>query len=506
MFQAIATLLLALVTLIIVDKISKKKRCLPPGPASYPFIGQLLSAPVSFEHVEYKRMSKDLKSDIISLEFLGNTIVVLNSAQSANDLLDKRSAIYSDRTLAAMVEHEQLLNWRDNVSLTPYGDRFRAYRRVFNTWLNKNASTAFQQGHLVNTRKMLQRLLQHDGKVMLSKTLEDELSAASIMKAAYGYEVTSPDNSYVAKIKQVDENLTKSFFPTQFLVNIFPFLVHVPSWFPGAGWKRTAKEWRELKDEVIEDTFRWTKTQMDNGIAEPSIVRAYLEDLASRGDTSEEKVDIIKHVGISLFGAGTDTTATSLEVFVLAMLLFPNVQRKAQEEIDRVIGPSRLPEIDDLGSLPYVSNLVQEVLRWQTVFQIGVPHTCSQDDIYRGYFIPKGAIVIGNAWAISRDETVYVRPEEFNPDRFDDPSVPPAPAFGWGRRKCPGIHYAQSLLSIGIASLLATFDFTMAKDEEGNDIVPSVEDVPTLAYRPIPFTCVITCRSAHRRRLISDSV
>ncbi|KAH7326924.1 cytochrome P450 [Rhizoctonia solani] len=252
------------------------------------------------------------------------------------------------------------------------------------------------------------------------------------MKAAYGYDVTSPNDSYVAKIKQVDENLTKSFLPTHFLVNIFPFLVHVPSWLPGAGWKKTAKEWRELEDGVIEDTFQWTKTQMENGVSEPSIVNSFMEDIASRGEASPEEVDIIKHVGMSPFGT------TTLEVFVLAMLLFPDVQRKTQEEIDQVIGSHRLPEIEDLGSLPYLGNLVQEVLR--------------------GYFIPKGAVVIGNAWAMSRGETTYVQPEEFNPDRFSDPSVPPAPAFGWGRR---------------IASLLATFDFTMAKDEEGNDIVPS---------------------------------
>ncbi|KAH7326925.1 cytochrome P450 [Rhizoctonia solani] len=501
--------------LIIVDIIRKKRRALPPGPSSYPLIGQLLSAPASFAHVEYRKLSRELKSDIISFEFLGNTIIVLNSAESTNDLLDKRSAIYSSRTSTPMIEHEQLLNWKDSVPLAPYGDGFRAHRRVFNTWLNKNASSP---------------MLQYDGVEITSRVLKDQfdlLAAASVMKATYGYQVSSPQDSYVTNIKKVEENLTKCCLPTrklfqfgingsshmkrglyshlEFMVNILPFLVHVPNWVPGTGWKNIAKEWRRLKDQVLEDTFQWTKLRMDEGVAEPSIIQSYLEDLASRGEKlSEENASIIKNVGVSLFAGGTTTIATSLEVFILAMLLFPNVQRKAQEEIDYVIGLDRLPEMNDLKSLPYLGNLVQEVLRWQIVFPLGIPHTCTEDNVYRGYLIPKGAVVIGNAWAISRDETLYDQPEKFNPDRFNDPSVPPAPAFGWGRRKCAGFHYAESLLSISIASILATFNITMAKDNEGHYLVPSVADTPGFEHQPLPFTCIMTSRSAYRRRLIAD--
>ncbi|CAE6452969.1 unnamed protein product [Rhizoctonia solani] len=361
--------------LIIVDIIRKKRRALPPGPSSYPLIGQLLSAPASFAHVEYRKLSRELKSDIVSLEFLGNTIIILNSAESTNDLLDKRSAIYSSRTSTPMIEHEQLLNWKDSVPLAPYGDRFRAHRRVFNTWLNKNASSVFHSGHLNETRKMLNRLLQHDGVEITSSILKEQfdlLAAASVMKATYGYQVSSAQDSYVTNIKKVEENLTKCCLPTQFMVNIFPFLVHVPNWVPGTGWKNIARNWRRLKDQVLEDTFQWTKLRMDEGVAEPSIVQSYLEDLASRGEKlSEENASIIKNVGVSLFAAGTTTVATSLEVFILGMLLFPDVQRKAQEEIDQVIGLDRLPEMNDLGSLPYLRNLVQEVLRWQIVFPLG---------------------------------------------------------------------------------------------------------------------------------------
>jgi cytochrome P450 len=83
---------------------------------------------------------------------------------------------------------------------------------------------------------------------------------------------------------------------------------------------------------------------------------------------------------------------------MLAMVCYPEVQRKAQAELDRVIGAHRLPEFGDRESLPYIELIVKEVYRWQPIAPLGVAHAVMQDDIYREFFIPKGAIVVGNIW------------------------------------------------------------------------------------------------------------
>ncbi|CUA74191.1 O-methylsterigmatocystin oxidoreductase [Rhizoctonia solani] len=200
---------------------------------------------------------------------------------------------------------------------------------------------------------------------------------------------------------------------------------------------------------------------------------------------------------------GSDTTVSSLKTFVLAMLLFPECQAKAQGEIDRVIGSSRLPTFDDKDQLPYVNNLINEVMRWQPVTPLAVPHACTQDDVYRNYRIPKGAIVIGNVWSMSRNAEVYKNPEDFNPDRFLDPQVPKIPAFGFGRRLCPGIHYAEASIFITVTSILAAYTITKAKDENGEEITPSTEGVAeSVVYHPKPFKCVFTPRSEKHRELI----
>jgi cytochrome P450 len=107
-----------------------------------------------------------------------------------------------------------------------------------------------------------------------------------------------------------------------------------------------------------------------------------------------------------LLEGGSDTT---LYAFVQAMMVWPEVQKKAQEEIDRVVGPNRLPEVDDYPNLPYIRCCVKETLRWMPTVILGVPHSVIQDDTYNGWVIPKGATIINNVW--------YVKPLHFIPIR-----------------------------------------------------------------------------------------
>ena len=87
-----------------------------------------------------------------------------------------------------------------------------------------------------------------------------------------------------------------------------------------------------------------------------------------------------------------------MSCFFLAMALFPDVQRRAQEEIDRIIGPNRLPGFEDREKLSYIDAIVMEVLRWHPVGPMGVPHVAEADDVCEGYLIPKGALLLTNIW------------------------------------------------------------------------------------------------------------
>jgi cytochrome P450 len=105
-----------------------------------------------------------------------------------------------------------------------------------------------------------------------------------------------------------------------------------------------------------------------------------------------------KWSAFSLYAGGADTTVSSLMTFFLAMTLFPDVQRKAQEELDRVIGNARLPVSSDKPHLPYIDAVVKETHRWHPVVPMSLPHTSDKEDVIRGYRIPKGALILPNNW------------------------------------------------------------------------------------------------------------
>ena len=128
-------------------------------------------------------------------------------------------------------------------------------------------------------------------------------------------------------------------------------------------------------------------------------------------------------------------------MFIFAMIANPEAMKKAQEELDRVVGKGELPDFSHKDSLPYIDALVKEVIRWSPPLPFSSLSRAMQDDVYRGYFIPRGTTVIQNIWAVSRDPNFYPDPETFNPDRFlkdgkINPLVfnPEDRVFGAGRR------------------------------------------------------------------------
>ncbi|CAE6506514.1 unnamed protein product [Rhizoctonia solani] len=478
---------------------------LPPSPKSDPFIGHLRFLPSVDEHIAYKKWSDELQSDIISLNIMGQVIIVLNSAEVANELLVRRAAIYSDRPQLPMVRDESLTGWGNNTAFLPHGERWRKQRRMTHEVLHKKASEEFWPAVMKQSRLALQRLLDRPENYP-----EDfkHMAACTILSTAYGYEVTSSKEELVEIVETANKGLCQAALPGNFFVNVVPWLRYVPSWFPGAGWKRQAHEWRAEKNTMLYTPFNWTREQMATGTAAPSMLKNLLLNLASQEkeilDLAEEE-DRIRWTTGTMFSAGSDTSVAVLLVFVLAMTLHPEEQRKAQLELDSVLAENRLPELTDMPDLPYVNRLIKEVLRWRTVAPLAIPHKCTEDDHYQGYHIPKGAMVIGNVWAMSNDPKIYPEPDAFNPDRFQDAGVPDAPLFGFGRRNCPGVHLAEAILFSTISTVLAVFHIRPICDSSGNPVLPSAKMGPNvLVNHPVPFECEVVVRSEKYEHLLRE--
>lgn len=169
------------------------------------------------------------------------------------------------------------------------------------------------------------------------------------------------------------------------------------------------------------------------------------------------------------------------------MVLFPHVLEAAREEIDRVVGPDRLPSWSDREALPYMRAIVEETYRWAPVGLTAVPHATARDDEYNGYTIPKGAMIQVNVYHLNHSgaaiESGSKDPREFDPTRFTDEetlqeqnSVSAESAtrkhftFGTGRRVCPGFHVAQRGLFVALSRMVWGFNFGKKLDQNGNEI------------------------------------
>ncbi|OAX41581.1 cytochrome P450 [Rhizopogon vinicolor AM-OR11-026] len=195
------------------------------------------------------------------------------------------------------------------------------------------------------------------------------------------------------------------------------------------------------------------------------------------------------------------------------MVLNPEIQAKAQADIDRVVGKVRLPDFKDRPVLPYAEAIMRETLRWHPVLPMGIPHATAANDVYKDYFIPQGVVVMANVWAMTHDPEKYPSPDEFKPERFlhDDGSLTSDTmplGFGWGRRICVGRHVADAALWIVIASFLSTFSVHKALDEHGREIpvVPKFSTGIAMFAEFIPHLPSLNLVSPRQTQIVVPSV
>ncbi|XP_077345201.1 cytochrome P450 2K1-like isoform X2 [Lithobates pipiens] len=165
----------------------------------------------------------------------------------------------------------------------------------------------------------------------------------------------------------------------------------------------------------------------------------------------------------NLFVAGMETTTTTLRWGLLLMMQHPDIQKKAQNEIERVIGTAQ-PRLEHRKQMPYTDAVVHEILRYGDIAPGSVPHAASRDVTFRGYFIPKGTMVIPLLSSSLRDKAYFEKPYEFYPEHFldkdgnfkkNDASIP----FSLGKRSCAGETLAKMELFIFFTTLLQHFTF-----------------------------------------------
>ncbi|XP_015269539.1 PREDICTED: cytochrome P450 2K4-like, partial [Gekko japonicus] len=298
------------------------------------------------------------------------------------------------------------------------------------------------------------------------------------------YEYNDP--TFIRLLNLISENIRLAGSPSVTLYNMFPALG-----FLSGGRKTVLKNWDELY-AFIQATFIKHLKELDVN-DQRSFIDAFLiqqqeekKRNQSNGFFHNENLKVV--VG-NLFAAGMETTSTTLRWGLLLMMKYPEIQKKVQEEMTKVIGSAQ-PRIEHRAKLPYTDAVIHEVQRFANIAPTTLPHATTADVTLGGYFIPKGTYIVPLLYSVLYDESKWEKPFEFYPEHFldsegkfvkTDAFLP----FSAGRRVCAGETLARMELFLFFASLLQRFTFQPAPgmSKEDLDLDPGVGS--TLS--PIPF-------------------
>ncbi|EIW59364.1 cytochrome P450 [Trametes versicolor FP-101664 SS1] len=488
-------------------------RSLPPGPKRWPFIGNMLDVPMWKPWYGLRDLCERY-GEIVYLELLGETMVILGSPGAIHDLLDKRASNTADRVETPLIP---LAGHDFNLAVMQYGPRWRRHRRMLWQQFHPGKVDSYKPVQRDFTRKLLAGLLERPSKV---KELLQYQIIGTMMKITYDIDLADEDDVRIGYADRAFSGLREVTAPVQFLLQHFPLVQYIPAWFPGAGFHRVLAEANPPCAWMLDVPFSQAKAD----VAEPygpkeagpivaELLRRMETSLNGMEGDSESEEQVARNVAALIVEGGSDTTVSTLEGLILALSLFPEVQQKARAELDAIVGAHRLPDFDDRDALVYINAVVKEALRWHNVSPLSIAHVTVEDDEFHGYFIPAGTTVVPNVWACMHDPRIYPEPEKFCPERFIgkdgrlNPDVldPATLIFGSGRRICPGRYFVDAALFLTAASVLQVFDIGPPKDENGCPIKVEYQASHGFLSYPEDTRCTITPRSAEAVALILGS-
>ncbi|KAF5359953.1 hypothetical protein D9757_012242 [Collybiopsis confluens] len=399
-----ATLSMIVVGLVIVIwRHFTTRASLPPGP-------YVDAPPKSQPWKAYRQWSQDFESPLIYFKIRGRHVIVNNNLQVALDLLENRnrSLNYSSRPDFPMMN---LIGRQDNVGFQRYGPRLKKCRKLLHDALSVRSIPEWIGRVQVECDSLLAGLLRKPHGV---ESAVHRFVGSIIVQFTYGQEL---DAEYLRLVEETSKHSTAAMIPGKWAVDSYPFLKHLPAWAPGGIFQIWAADAKKLFETFTQKPFQRVKEHIKNGAVIPSFVYNNLINILDDGSTEEEA--ILAGTAASLYSAATDTTSTFLLTFFLTMVLYPEIQEKAYQEISRVVGDDRFPVLSDEASLPYIQSIIKELHRFNPPVPL-MPRSPAAEDIYEGVRIPSKSWMFTNIWAMTHDEKDYPCPDPaiFAPERF----------------------------------------------------------------------------------------
>ncbi|POS73604.1 hypothetical protein DHEL01_v207996 [Diaporthe helianthi] len=423
------------------DKAGNK---IPDGPKPLPILG---SFPLLTQYPELTLDKWARKYGGLYSVWLGNQLfVIVSSPQVAKDLMVTNGAVFSSRK-DLFIKSQTVFAGR-GITATPYNDLWRKHRRIATTWLSQKAIDRYTS------------VLDREATDMILALYEASNCGKNLVNPQpHAGRCSHTDFEPGADLRTNRRNCTG---PMSNLVDYVPILQYLPSPIRARG--------RKLHRALV-DTYGGLINDIDMKMRRGEKVPDCLAKTMLQVRKAEQLDDLdIAMIASAFMIGGVETTASIMQWFSALIPSHPEIQKRAQAELDRVVGRDRLPNMEDEADLPYIRAIVKEVERCHNPFWLGTPHVASENFTYNDRFIPKDTVVVLNTWTIHHDPARHENPMDFNPDRYLGDSLTSAQSsnltdpyqrdhwmFGAGRRICPAISVAEREIWLAISRLIWAF-------------------------------------------------
>ena len=463
---------------------------LPPGPRGLPLFGSLLDIRHD-THLAIDRLAKRY-GDICLLRFGSVPTVVISDADLLHEAFGK--AVLADRWVSEIMD---ALSGQKDLVLAPYGEHWRQMQRFANRELLSARNVDNVRAHHIEEvvdGLVSQMAEMGDAGELVSPPMMTARSNATLMfRSIFGKPEDTTDEflqqreTLLQYISWIFGSATSSN-----LADYIPWLRFLPN-----NAVKEAVRQAEIGSAIIRALVDTARNRPGLDLSSPICL---VEVMLSREEAGEITSAMTSDLCMDLMIAGTDTSAQTVNWFLLMLANRPQIQARVHEELDRVIGRDTLPTTDDRTRLPYVFACLAESMRYRTIGPLGLPHRASEDTELGGYRIPAGTQVLGNIYSIHHDPQYWDSPDEFIPERFlplEDGSMSPVLTsraylpFGTGHRhrRCPGRRLAETTVWLHITRMLHRLHF---ETPEGGSITE--DEVFGLAISPKPYSLKATRR------------
>ncbi|KAK3764527.1 hypothetical protein RRG08_013911 [Elysia crispata] len=458
---------------------------IPPFPApEKPFLGHtLLMRGNILDNFVWMRKKA---GDIFSLNILGQLLIVVNGYETMREILVKHAEVTLDRPVDMS---SQFLGEENHGLLSSRGHNWKEQRAITHSILREFGMGKSLMADKIATelQMFIEKLRSFEGKAIHLPSISSLAVCNIVCSIAFGNRFDYDDEYYKHMMKNSNAYLEKA--PPIWVFYVATFFKKLPGDLFGI------KEYEACIKDLNENfcKFQINKVKQDlNDDDEPqNFIAAYLQEMHKRekGEkgTFLDEANLVSLVK-SLVVAGTETTSMTLNWCVLYCLHHPEIQEKVFDEIKTQVGTARPPCMSDMPNLPYLSAVIRETQRLATIGPL-TARVASHSFEVQGYLIPKDSQLMFNYDTAHRDESVWEKPDQFNPERFLDASgkllkrnelIP----FGIGRHICVGEAMARMELDLFLASMFQRFRF---EPEDPGKELPTFKGDLVLVVTPKPF-------------------